>query len=325
MRHLGVAVGLLAVVSSSASCREDIELPSPDAVASDAAIVDDAGVDAGPQLQTDGAARVCDGAPPPACRALGDPCGSAPDCCSGRCGSGGCLPPGVCAGPGDSCADAGDCCSGLCEPVAGTTARACLAECRPDAAACVRASDCCSFACQGGVCGGTECSREGDVCTVDADCCSNECVATGNGGGNGNHCALDPVAACRATADDCTSGGGAPCCGACNEAAGRCDPGAGPCRPVGMICATQADCCNGTCTDDGTGRTVCTSPCLVDGVSCVAGFECCAGSCSGDPPACAPPSVACSVTGASCDAGAQCCSGSCGRGSCESGCTAFAP
>ncbi len=270
----------------------------------------------GATLAVDGAVAVCEaGAPAPACRALGDPCGGASDCCSAHCASSTCVAPGTCAGAGASCSSRADCCSGLCEPVAGTTARACLAECRPPGASCQRASDCCSLACTGGVCGGSECMVEGSDCTSNAQCCSNRCDAA-----SGNRCTLDSVAACRPAGEDCTSGGGGPCCGACNDTVKRCDPGPGPCRPRSAVCRTSADCCNGTCADDGTGHTVCVSALLPDGAVCAAGFECASGACGGNPPRCAAAMAPCGVTGASCTAAAQCCSGTCTGGACQPGC-----
>jgi hypothetical protein len=311
-----LAIAALAFV---AACHDDVQLEEP-GIAFDAAVADGAAIDsATPPLPLGDAAATCDGSPPPACRPLGDPCGATSDCCSNHCASGACVAPGACAGAGVTCSAASDCCSGLCEPIAGSAARACLAECRPAGASCTRASDCCDFACNGGVCGGTECLREGEDCAVDADCCSNECDPS-----SGGRCVVDPVAACRSSADDCTSGGGAPCCGTCDDAVKRCDPGPGPCRPNGTICTSDADCCHGTCTDDGTGRTVCTAPCVADGASCAAGFECCSGACIGDPPVCGTAAAACSVTGAACDAGDGCCSGVCAAGQCQAQCSGTA-
>jgi hypothetical protein len=223
--------------------------------------------------------------------------------------------PGACAGAGAPCSSRADCCSGLCEPVDGTATRACLATCLPPGAACQRADDCCSFGCNAGVCGGPECLQEGSNCTANSQCCSNLCDPA-----QGNKCSLDPAASCRPTGEDCNSGGGSPCCGTCNGASQRCDPGSGPCRPLGTVCTTQADCCHGSCMDDGTGRTVCTSPLLADGVSCQAGFECVSGSCVSNPPVCGAEAAACTVTGAACTSGAQCCSGTCEGSVCLSGC-----
>ncbi len=266
----------------------------------------------------------CGDAPAPTgCRALGDPCGSGPDCCSDHCAAGACVVPGTCFGAGAMCASAADCCSSLCEPVNGTaTERTCLAECRPNGMACTRASDCCTLACNGGVCGGTECFVENTDCTANAQCCSNECDTT-----NGNRCVLDPSATCRPSGEDCTSGGGQKCCGVCDNTLKRCDPGPSACRVTEMICTVDTDCCSGMCADDGTGRTICVLPagasCLAAGAACHATFECCTGTtCTGDPPACGSAPSTCGITGASCTVGGACCSSECSGGSCQAGCVA---
>lgn len=115
---------------------------------------------------------------------------------------------------------------------------------------------------------------------------------------------------------------GAPCCGVCDDSVKRCDPDTGSaCRAIGTICERDAGCCHGTCTDDGTGRRVCTSPLLADGLSCQAGFECKNGSCAGNPPSCGSAVPACIPPGAPCTSSGRCCSGLCGAGgTCQAGC-----
>jgi hypothetical protein len=312
LRACGVALG--AALAVLACGPEDIELAHGDA-AKDASVDGDDQA-TGRLLPTDGSAPLCDSAaPPPACRGLGAACGSASDCCSAHCASGACVPPGSCSGANAPCTTRSDCCSGLCEPLNGTTARACLAECLADGTPCDRASDCCSLDCNTGACGGDECLQVGSDCASDAQCCSNVCDAS-----QGGKCALDPVATCRPSGENCTAGGGSPCCGACDDTTKRCDPGPGPCRALGAVCEQATDCCHGTCDPDATGRTVCTAPPLPDGTGCQAGFECATMSCTGNPPTCGPAAAACVPSGAPCAAGTPCCSGSCNAGTCEAGC-----
>ena len=283
-------VSMLTIAAAAMACGgEDIELTR--SRAPDGGSSGEAG-----DFGDDARASTCDArAPSVACLALGAPCVTDATCCAGHCAAGACVYPATCGGAGATCTTPGGCCSGLCEPVAGTTTRACLAACKPAGTACSTAADCCSLGCNGGICGGAECAREGATCTANAQCCSNECSS--DGGGGGSRCVLDPVATCRASGDDCHSGGSAPCCGACDESTERCDPGAGPCRATGSVCRTTADCCHGTCADSGSGELLCTSAPLANGTSCVASFECASEGCVGNPPVCgvAATTSACAV------------------------------
>ena len=308
----GVAPALGAIVGLIVCGAEDVELAHGDAASESAP---DAGGNGTGTLSNDSGTVACEGAAPPACRPLGEACVSGSDCCSAHCASGKCVVPTACSGANSPCSARSDCCSGLCEPVQGTTTRLCLPECSPAGAPCTRASDCCALACNAGTCGGAECLQEGNDCTSNAQCCSNACDAR-----QGSKCVLDPVAVCRPIGEDCTSGGGQPCCGTCDNTDQRCDPGPGPCRPIGSICAQTLDCCHGTCAADATGRFVCTSPLLSDGTGCQAGFECTSGTCGGNPPACSQLTVACVPPDSSCDAGTACCSGQCLAGACQPGC-----
>ena len=316
--RLATLTALAAALAGSACGREDIQL----APFADDASAREAGVDAdvtGALPGNDASPPTCDAsAPPPVCRALGEACGSASDCCSTHCTSGACVATGACAGASAPCATPSDCCSGRCEPKNGSTALACLAECRPDGAACAGAADCCALDCNGGVCGAAECLQEGNDCTTSAQCCSNLCDPA-----QGNKCAIDPVATCRPSGEDCSSGGKGNCCDVCDGNAQRCDPGPGPCRPLGAICSRAADCCNGAaCTANAGGASLCTAPLLADGASCQAGFECASVSCGGNPPACGAPLAACVPSGGACGEadGGACCSGLCAGGVCQSGC-----
>jgi hypothetical protein len=315
------ALTLAGMVALGACGPEDIELAAshtaPDAAASHPG-PDAAGAEGG-GFGTDASAPECDArAPSASCRALGAACGSDSDCCSTHCAGETCALPGTCSAAGTACTSRGECCSGLCEPAAGSTTLVCLPQCAPAGAGCTRASDCCALGCNAGTCTGAECLREGSGCTADVQCCSNECDVD-DGGANGK-CVIDPIATCRASGDDCHSGGPGTCCpgGVCDNTSGRCDPGPGPCRPIGAVCVSASDCCLGApCTDDGTGRTVCTSMPLADGVSCVASFECASASCIGDPPVCGAPPATCAVTGAACATASQCCSSLCADGACQ--------
>ena len=272
----------LAVVLGLAACgAEDIGLGQPTL---DAATGDDAGA-----FRGDSSASPCEEGTA-SCRPLGAACTAGGECCAAHCASGICAAPTSCAGAGVACTSRDQCCSGLCEPVAGSTALACLPEGEPDGKPCASAADCCSLACNGGTCGGRECLREGTDCVTDADCCSGECA-----GDAGSKCVLDPVATCRAAGDDCHSGGGAPCCGVCDDSSGRCDLGPGPLRPSGSVCTADADCARGSCAANAGGVMVCTSAPLEDGVSCLASFECASQACVGNPPVCGVPSPPCSA------------------------------
>jgi hypothetical protein len=301
---------VLAIAAAAACGPEDIDLAAsragPDATAVEGGRFDD---DAGP---IDCDARSVSAT----CQALGARCGSDGDCCSVHCAAGACAVPGACAGANTACTSPAQCCSGRCEPTAGSTMLFCLDECQPAGAPCSRASDCCDLGCNGVTCTGPECLREGSDCTADVQCCSNECDAEDGGRGK---CVIDMTATCRGSGEDCTSGGSGKCCDLCDPT-GRCDPGAGAsCRPLGAVCVTSEDCClRAPCSDDGTGRLLCTSALLADGVSCVASFECASASCIGDkPPTCGSAAPSCVVTGASCTGATPCCSGPCADGVCQ--------
>jgi hypothetical protein len=313
--RLAVLTVLLAALALTTACGpEDIQLARADASTIEAG--GDAG-DMGTLTGGDGAAPACEaGAPPPACRALDEPCGGDSDCCSTHCAAGACVATGTCGGAGASCASPGDCCSGRCEPGNGTTARTCLAECRPDGVACARASDCCALDCNAGVCGGVECLEEGTACAANADCCSNLCDATQD-----HKCVIDPVAVCRPSGESCNSGGKGSCCGACDDTLQRCDEGTSACRALGVACAQALDCCSGACTKNAGGVPICAGPLLTDGARCQASFECASGSCGNAPPSCGePPLATCVPTGDACGEGGACCSGICAGGLCQPGC-----
>lgn len=301
-----VAIGALLIAACG---REDVLL-APEPV-----VVGDAGAEAGatpPLLLPDGGtATVC--TTERACRTLDAPCATGNECCSGRCEGGRCLPIGACKAPAAACATRAECCSGRCEPIAGTTNRACTNLCRATGAACVTGSDCCSFSCRNNACVAEACRQEGDDCTSVQECCSGAC--------SGGKCRLDSTALCRATGEDCTSGGGGPCCYGCTD--GRCDLGPGPCRPRGAPCVTTADCCAGTCVEGADKARFCTSACVAEGASCTQSADCCSGACtSSSTGKCAASASTCSLVGEACNTGPTCCTGSCFDGRCADNCPA---
>jgi hypothetical protein len=226
---------------------------------------------------------------------------------SGTGGTGGTGGSATCDPPGTLCnAASSNCCSGRCEPESGTGIVKCLDACRADGVACSKALDCCTLACNGGVCGGTECHIESDPCTSNADCCSNIC--------SGNQCQIDPATQnCRPTGETCNSGPGSGCCSqVCDQSQNpeRCGFGATVCHGPGATCTQNGDCCRGVCD---TGTHTCTQPCTANGGNCTTNANCCSNNCNGT---CQPPG-ACSPLNTSCTADAQCCSGFCFAGFCQ--------
>ncbi|TDP72145.1 thrombospondin type 3 repeat-containing protein [Bradymonas sediminis] len=67
------------------------------------------------------------------------------------------------------------------------------------------------------------------------------------------------------------------CDGIDNNCDGVVDEGCPECSFFGETCASSAECCDGTCTDN-----VCTPPCRPTGVTCESNSDCCAGSCAAD-------------------------------------------
>jgi hypothetical protein len=306
-RAVLLTAAAVAVLLSGACGREDIELSHFTADASgEGAANEGGGFGEGgfSPCDRDGGGRPCHG--------IGEACSLAGECCSGRCETGSCMPKGACAVPGAACTTRADCCSGSCEPVPGTAARQCTDFCKREGEACARAQDCCSLGCKSGVCGATLCSREGSDCTTGADCCSGLCDSD-------KKCTLDTKAGCRATGEDCNSGGGASCCGTCVN--NRCDLGPGACRPLDAPCDVAADCCTGACTQGAGNVKRCTGACIDTGGACQTTADCCSGtSCTGSPSTCTSPTSVCKLQGDTCAADGECCSLQCLLGRCGDNC-----
>ena len=248
------------------------------------------------------------------CRALGNSCGSASDCCSMTCGANTCINASGtigCRADSDICSAASDCCSGtcnltgagggICEPLSDFVTTTCAVDGEP----CSASSACCSQVCAsvpggGMACGAPSgCNPVHDLCTTDAACCG----STGSYGAGGA-----PVV-CAITA---------------GMSAGLCKPPTG-CKPNGSLCNVNAgtDCCSGnsqvedTCGPDLTGVFRCRSlSCSNSGQACASSADCCndlpcVPNASGTPPlvcaatACVPSSAAC-TTDADCCSGLQC-------------------
>jgi hypothetical protein len=315
LRRALAAILAILVAGLTADCgREDIQLlgagddaggdgPGPTL---DAALDGPLGADS--RRGDDAGPLTCPSPSGRPCQENGGRCTTGVECCSSRCSGGVCLEPGACAGPGTACTDRSTCCSGRCEALAPSSARACLDYCAPSGSPCTQALDCCSTRCTGGACAPGLCSKEGDYCAVASDCCSNLC-------GGDSKCGLGN--ACRASEDDCSSGGGPGCCAgvACNSD-GRCDFGPGPCRALGSPCINATDCCDGATCSMG----VCTGACLADGTACTVGGDCCSGHCVGSPAVCGP-APTCKLTGIACGTDTECCSGQCLNWTCGSNCT----
>jgi hypothetical protein len=206
-----------------------------------------------------------------ACKADGQPCVTAQDCCSLGCFNNVCSAM-ICVKIGDPCKNNQECCSGVCDPGKGECAvDTANSTCRPTGEDCGSGpqSGCCGATkdndlCVNGRCGRppTACEGLGATCAADADCCNKHCdPAT-------KTCTL-PVA-CVPTSGACTTG--ADCCsssctnGACDAPAplppgagggggagggtlpdGAPAPGPTLCDPIGATCTTGATCCSGLC------------------------------------------------------------------------------
>lgn len=201
-----------------------------------------------------------------ACRANGQACVTAQDCCSLGCFNNQCGA-NLCTKIGDACANNQQCCSGVCDQdtdkcvvdVANST-------CRPT-------GESCGSGPQSGCCGRTD---SNDLC-VDGRCAA-------------------PPAACKGQKATCATD--AECCGKhCDPTSKTC---ATACKPTSGACVTGADCCAASCTngscdapvpppppggggtpsgDGATGTPPGTPLCKSTGTGCAASAECCSSLC----------------------------------------------
>ncbi len=246
------------------------------------------------------------------CLNLGLGCKAPSDCCSGNCLNGACQPP-KCVSDNLSCGKDADCCSGTC------TAGKCAPlnnSCRTLGNSCSSGGDCCSQFCESGICAQPSyCTQQGDICTKGGDCCGHICtVANGQTFGVcgqpkniGAQCSMIDGVVCAGIGADggiVPTDGGIPTCGGgcCSRSCAPwgptdvlvCQPASG-CKPVGDICAVDADCCGGF----GMNPTQkCSKANLSDPV----------GICS-NPSGCKPDGDICRLKTNQCNATDNCCSG----------------
>ncbi len=239
-------------------------------------------------------------------------------------GQGGSGEGGACARSaiGAPCTSSNECCSGLCalDPAGAVTCRP-TTGCAGLGAPCGFASACCSLGCvapmiEGGrTCRATTCALAGDTCAIGSDCCGGTC--------NAGVC-QDPIG-CHPAGEAC-NGDGDCCGGSCSQGVDgkrRCDLAQG-CRVDGEQCAADGDCCSGRCAvgGDGVDRCVALADCtMADGMQCKAqAGEICGGDADCCTHACRPSTDGpkrCTYLGGChqqcelCDTDASCCSGVC--------------
>jgi hypothetical protein len=183
---------------------------------------------------------------------------------------------------------------------------------------------------------GGECSAEpGDTCEVDADCCTGTCM--------GGFCACaDPArpwigCPCSTGTEAPCGGGTVLCCATGSEPGGPgiCTSGSVGCNPTGECtsdpgesCESDADCCEGRCSDEGI--CYCSDPArpwigcacnLGTEAPCGGGTEVCCPTTGSELPGgigvCTSGSVGCVVdectafAGGACESDDDCCEGSC--------------
>ena len=250
--------------------------------------------------------------------------------------------------PGGSCTAGGDCTTGLCseegicycvdpaEPLNGCpcttgTENPCGADtllccattetpggpgvCTPDSIGCNPTGECTA--------------QPGDACEVDADCCQGSCSEEGV-----CYCE-DPArpwigCSCNTGTEAPCGGGTALCCPTSDEPGGPgiCTSSMAGCNPTGECtsdpggsCTTDADCCEGSCSEDGV--CYCVDPAEpLRGCPCTTGTEdpcgdntllCCPTSdVPGGPGICTPDRLGCDPTGChdegeSCEVHTDCC------------------
>lgn len=246
----------------------------------------------------------------------------------------------LCRALGNSCGSAGDCCSATCSGNTCINASGTLG-CRADSDLCSAASDCCSGHCDLGASGGScvplsdfgvgVCAVDGEPCSASDACCSHVCASVPGGG-----MACQAPSGCNVTHDLCTTN--AACCGSAGSYgagatavncsitagmnAGLCSNPSG-CKPNGSLCGgtSGSDCCSGnpnnvdSCGPDLIGVNRCRSPaCISSGQACASSADCCnsvpcvpdaGGTLSCAVASCMPSTAAC-TTNADCCSGLQC-------------------
>lgn len=224
-----------------------------------------------------------------------------------------------CAQTGDICYRPRDCCSQVCEMVEGRRVGTCTAPpqgrsfCTGGIAGslCDGCNDCCSRLCipfgNAGqhVCALAKgCRQTGELCSDNLDCCGGDPDSSLPGAGN-VECARDGdetwgicrnAMSCSPQGNVChlqdyscgVSAAANKCCGAEGEegqcvADGddvpRCNGLGGSCLSLGDACATNEDCCDGSCRPTEDGGLTCQEAveCVVSDGHCTATSECCPG------------------------------------------------
>jgi hypothetical protein len=136
-----------------------------------------------------------------------------------------------CVAAGETCETNFDCCDGLCVCVDDNCTCDCIApeECASGGCGCSNG------AC---TCRPEDCNEIGGTCADDSDCCDGPCDCTG----------AVCTCTCVANGGDCASDEA--CCSE-NCGGGKCRIPVSECGQPRDPCQTEADCCFGTCADDG--------------------------------------------------------------------------
>jgi hypothetical protein len=257
-------------------------------------------------------------AAPGACKAGGEVCGSAGECCSAVCTAGGCATDAFCGAPGTLCASDADCCSMSC-PDAGNPGATCAADpCGAIGAGCIDGSTCCSGVCDAGnTCaelpsGSTNstCTTLGERCAGPLECCSRNCQGADPATATLGWCA--PAYTCNAPGDVCWRPEDC-CSGLCAAPAapgqpGRCDDASGGCTQDGVPCDNNSNCCTRLCVDLGSGTRVCqpAAGCRMTGDYCDTTASCCNINQDLNPPGDGNPKAVHCTADHTCDGGGAC-------------------
>jgi hypothetical protein len=205
-----------------------------------------------------------------ACKADGQPCVTAQDCCSLGCFNNVCSAM-ICVKIGDTCKSDQECCSGVCNSKGECDVDLANSTCRPTGEDCSSGpqSGCCGATkdndlCVNGRCGRppNACEGLGATCASDTDCCNKHCdpgtktctlpvacVPTGGACATGADCCASSCTNGSCDAPAPLPGGGAGGGGGTGGTLPDGAPAPGPtlCDPVGATCTTGATCCSGLC------------------------------------------------------------------------------